>query len=539
MPQLNQYNTVLSPDDENNFQKWKSQYAPKDSGEDYDLRGAYKTGLKPDPTTGHWPDTFKKPNHPTFSVESQYAKDAPNKAGHWEGAKYIPNNGIAELSLNNPSNLDYQNQFRKLAPQEVTQQTPNPLDQFKQILSQVPQNSQYQPSVGRRIGSIFQGLQGGPQQQSAYLNAPYQRAYQDWARKTGAEEQSLTVPAQIQALQNKPLLDWAKEQELTARAGKETKEGQNVLSVDDREALANINHPKHVDTTANYMAAAAKQIETFENILKDPNTPDDLKKSTQRSLDAVTETIDKIRPSSTGAVTPYKDIKKEHPDWTPEQVLAEQTDITARPIPRVFQVNDALGNVSGYNVVTAKPNASPKVGYVGAGAGGAPVSATGIPPKPTGAVQSQIQRGQMLAEHVQPLIDEVTQLSEQLGPFEGRISDVLAGKVGTDVQGIPQLQEHLKLFTTALMQAHGLAGEGYEKHLEEHFNSAQTSGNLIQRIRGADDFIEGYAHGKGLGGGAPTGKTATLEDVQAYATANKMSLVQARKAFEKANYAIK
>jgi hypothetical protein len=55
------------------FQQWKSQYAPNDTGTDYDLRGAYQAGLKPDADRGHFPDTFKMTNHPTFSVESKYS----------------------------------------------------------------------------------------------------------------------------------------------------------------------------------------------------------------------------------------------------------------------------------------------------------------------------------------------------------------------------------------------------------------------------------------------------------------------------------
>lgn len=87
------YDTVLSPAEEVAFKKWKDKYAPNDSGADYDLRGAFKTGMKPDPDTGHWPDTYKKPNHPTFSDQSIYAKDAPDKAGSWEGEKYVPAGG--------------------------------------------------------------------------------------------------------------------------------------------------------------------------------------------------------------------------------------------------------------------------------------------------------------------------------------------------------------------------------------------------------------------------------------------------------------
>ncbi len=86
-----QYDTKLDPVEEAQFQTWKAKYAPKDSGTDYDLRGAFKAGLTPDPNTGHWPDTFKKPNHPTFSNESQYAVGPDKaKAGHWNGDTFVP-----------------------------------------------------------------------------------------------------------------------------------------------------------------------------------------------------------------------------------------------------------------------------------------------------------------------------------------------------------------------------------------------------------------------------------------------------------------
>ncbi len=82
--------TKLSDTDEKKFQAWKTKYAPKDSGFDYDLRGAYQAGFTPDIKTGHWDDTYKKPNHPTFSKFSKFAKDFPDKAGTWDGETYIP-----------------------------------------------------------------------------------------------------------------------------------------------------------------------------------------------------------------------------------------------------------------------------------------------------------------------------------------------------------------------------------------------------------------------------------------------------------------
>lgn len=91
-PSINpaRYDTKLSAPDEKRFQSWKQRFAPNDSGYDYDFRGAFKAGVVPDLDNGHWPDTFKKPNHPTFSNESQYAKgDMAKYAGKWDGENYI------------------------------------------------------------------------------------------------------------------------------------------------------------------------------------------------------------------------------------------------------------------------------------------------------------------------------------------------------------------------------------------------------------------------------------------------------------------
>lgn len=84
---MDKFDTKLSPEEERRFQRWKAVNAPEDSGEDYDLRGAFQAAVRPD-ARGHWPDTFKKPNHPTFSVESKYAKYG--KPGHWEGETFVP-----------------------------------------------------------------------------------------------------------------------------------------------------------------------------------------------------------------------------------------------------------------------------------------------------------------------------------------------------------------------------------------------------------------------------------------------------------------
>lgn len=82
-----QYNTALDPMREAQFQNWlqqRSQQSGRPAANDlfdYDLRGAWQAGLTPDPR-GHLPDTYKKPNHPTFSDQSQYHSDA-TPGGQW------------------------------------------------------------------------------------------------------------------------------------------------------------------------------------------------------------------------------------------------------------------------------------------------------------------------------------------------------------------------------------------------------------------------------------------------------------------------
>ena len=80
-----QFNTPLSPQEEEAFQQWRARL-PRNlqNMSDYDLRGAWKSNAKA-ATNGHLPDTWKKPNHPTFSKESQYSNPAM-QGGEWADA---------------------------------------------------------------------------------------------------------------------------------------------------------------------------------------------------------------------------------------------------------------------------------------------------------------------------------------------------------------------------------------------------------------------------------------------------------------------
>jgi hypothetical protein len=97
------------------FQQWVDSHKLQQT-DDYDLKAAYDSGVQPD-ERGHLPDTFKKPNHITFSDESKFNDGG---AGHWNKL----DNGKWEFTPG-PTNLKYhsvtelQNYFKKYEPDAV------------------------------------------------------------------------------------------------------------------------------------------------------------------------------------------------------------------------------------------------------------------------------------------------------------------------------------------------------------------------------------------------------------------------------------
>jgi len=105
------YETQLSPKEEEGFQKWLDKkhkegkigsgdynfYKTNGYGYNYDFRAAYKNkdagGISSVDNQWHWNDYGKKPNHPTFSNESvYYSKIAePGIGGSWNEETYIKN----------------------------------------------------------------------------------------------------------------------------------------------------------------------------------------------------------------------------------------------------------------------------------------------------------------------------------------------------------------------------------------------------------------------------------------------------------------
>ena len=97
---MNETYTRLTPEELYAFRKWGKQnklYEGFDSPDsDYDMPGYWKAGASgAGMDTGsaqlHFPDTFKRPTHETFSVESKYSTPQ-RRGGMWVGDRFIPEN---------------------------------------------------------------------------------------------------------------------------------------------------------------------------------------------------------------------------------------------------------------------------------------------------------------------------------------------------------------------------------------------------------------------------------------------------------------
>ena len=114
------YNTDLSPKAEERFQAWLKGQS-KDKGRDmskdlidYDLRGFWKSGAHAEEKSGHGPDTYKKPNHPTFSDESKYHGVMAPHGGNYMGGKWDKDDDNNDTFTPSEHSLKYLNPPDKL-----------------------------------------------------------------------------------------------------------------------------------------------------------------------------------------------------------------------------------------------------------------------------------------------------------------------------------------------------------------------------------------------------------------------------------------
>ena len=105
---VNLYNTSLPDDMRDGFMSWIEDESKRqgrnlllDLG-DYDVQGYWLAGERPD-ERGHGTDTYKKPNHPTFSNESVYHGLDGYYGGSWGNNEFVP--GKTNLEFRTPEQL--------------------------------------------------------------------------------------------------------------------------------------------------------------------------------------------------------------------------------------------------------------------------------------------------------------------------------------------------------------------------------------------------------------------------------------------------
>lgn len=123
----NAYNTQLTPQEERSFREWAGDKV-RDLY-DYDLRGFWKSGAAFS-ENGHGADTYKKPNHPTFSVGSKYHGSDGNIGGVWgedqEGhAFFVP----SEHNLKNMPLPELKRYFDKVEPDVLLSIDPTTIEE--------------------------------------------------------------------------------------------------------------------------------------------------------------------------------------------------------------------------------------------------------------------------------------------------------------------------------------------------------------------------------------------------------------------------
>jgi hypothetical protein len=118
-PTRKTYDTEVPTEREAEYQAWRRTLPELlQSEHDYDLRGYWldpetiKTGIK-DGT--HFVDKYKKPNHPTFSVESKYAQgDDVRYAGKWNGSLFVMTPDVVSARAGHPDAEVRENLLREM-----------------------------------------------------------------------------------------------------------------------------------------------------------------------------------------------------------------------------------------------------------------------------------------------------------------------------------------------------------------------------------------------------------------------------------------
>jgi hypothetical protein len=120
------------------------------------------------------------------------------------------------------------------------------------------------------------------------------------------------------------------------------------------------------------------------------------------------------------------------------------------------------------------------------------------PSAPTASVKQQAQQSQDLVALSQGVRDEIAkaQANGSLGPYAGRISEIMTGKIGADDPQFAKLRTLGSMYITGAMKAHFGARGGQQMY--DHFKALMdtgkmTEGDLLGAMSGFETFFGQYA----------------------------------------------
>jgi len=133
------------------------------------------------------------------------------------------------------------------------------------------------------------------------------------------------------------------------------------------------------------------------------------------------------------------------------------------------------------------------------------------PSAPTSSVKQQAQQSQDLVSLSKSVRDEIAkaQANGSLGPYSGRISELMTGKVGADDPQFAKLRTLGAMYLTGAMKAHFGARGGQQMY--DHFKALMdtgkmTEGDLLGAMDGFETFFGQYAKRVQSAGAAHTGR---------------------------------
>ncbi|HUT60719.1 MAG TPA: hypothetical protein VNA25_22975, partial [Phycisphaerae bacterium] len=189
MPRTSQIPAGWLPVTEDQAEDIPAGWVPVESEpsvEDYDYAGARKAGIKPGPN-GHWPDTYKLPNHITFSKDSKYSTDetpggtwAKDPKGNWS---YTPSDFV--LSQHSPDELEAY--FKAHEPDARLVMPWSPEGRIRSFASQLdPQSAAWLrgnlEAVKEEVGEKFPALPALPGEPGHDPKA-FPQQWVDWSKK--------------------------------------------------------------------------------------------------------------------------------------------------------------------------------------------------------------------------------------------------------------------------------------------------------------------------------------------------------------------